>query len=114
MRASMPTTSGSSGRRLDQQALRSDTNPGMGDAGLYYYFHTFAKALEALDQQLITDADGVSTIGDSDLVLELARRQREDGAWVNGNERWMENDANLVTAYALLALWHARANSAPQ
>lgn len=90
-----------------------NTNPGLGDAGLYYYFHTFAKALEALDQQLITDADGVQHDWRQDLVLELARRQREDGAWVNGNERWMENDANLVTAYALLALWHARANSAP-
>ena len=24
-----------------------DENPGMGDAGLYYYYHTFAKALDA-------------------------------------------------------------------
>jgi squalene-hopene/tetraprenyl-beta-curcumene cyclase len=86
------------------------TNPSMGDAGLYYYFHTFAKALEALDQQLITDADGQQHDWRRDLVRELARRQRDDGAWVNSNERWMENDANLVTAYALLALWHARAN----
>ena len=84
------------------------TNPGMGDAGLYYYFHTFAKALEALDQKLITDADGDQHDWRGDLILELARRQRADGAWVNDNERWMENDANLVTAYALLALWHAR------
>ena len=28
-----------------------EQNPGMGDAGLYYYYHTFAKALSALEEQ---------------------------------------------------------------
>jgi squalene-hopene/tetraprenyl-beta-curcumene cyclase len=84
------------------------SNPGMGSAGLYYYFHTFAKALEALGQPMITDDDGQQHDWRSELVHELARRQHADGSWQNENERWMENDANLVTAYALLALWHAR------
>jgi len=32
---------------------------------------------------------------------------------VNANARWMENDPNLVTAYALLALAHAKPEPAP-
>ena len=34
--------------------------------------------------------------------------KREDGAWVNGEKRWMEGDANIVTAYALLALSYCK------
>lgn len=48
-----------------------NSNPGMGDAGLYYYYHTFAKALDAL---------GLDEI----------------------------EDANLATAFALLALSYCR------
>ena len=35
-------------------------------------------------------------------------RQSPDGSWVNPADRFMEGDPNLVTAYALLALSHAR------
>ena len=41
-------------------------------------------------------------------ALAIAARQQPDGSWVNSNPRWMEGDANLVTAYALLALAHCR------
>ena len=44
----------------------------------------------------------------ADLIEALARRQRDDGSWVNENNRWLEGDANLVTGYALLALSYAR------
>ena len=36
-----------------------DSNPGMGNAGLYYYYHTFAKALDAAGLKLIEDDKGV-------------------------------------------------------
>jgi squalene-hopene/tetraprenyl-beta-curcumene cyclase len=42
------------------------------------------------------------------LVEALAQQQRPDGAWVNKNGRFLESDANLVTAYALLALSYCR------
>ena len=79
-------------------------NPGMGDAGLYYYFHTAAKALHVLGQNQFIDADGKAHDWRKDLVDVLLRAQNENGSWVNNNSRWLEGDANLVTSYALLAL----------
>ena len=79
-------------------------NPGMGDAGLFYYYHTFAKALHTLGTDKLAAADGQEHDWRSELIAELSQLQREDGAFVNDNERWLEGDPNLVTAYALLAL----------
>jgi len=84
------------------------SNPGMGDAGLYYYYHTFAKALDALGENEIEDAAGMKHDWRRELTEELARRQRPDGSWVNSNPRWMEGDPNLATAFALLALSYCR------
>lgn len=85
-----------------------DSNPGMGDAGLYYYYHTFAKALDTLGADEIEDAQGRKHDWRRELAEELARRQDANASWVNGNPRWMEGDPNLATAFALLALSHCR------
>jgi squalene-hopene/tetraprenyl-beta-curcumene cyclase len=79
-------------------------NPGMGAAGLYYYYHTFAKALSVVGKPELVDASGVAHDWKQELVAALAAAQQDDGSWVNSNERWLESDPNLVTAYALLAL----------
>ena len=84
------------------------SNPGMGQAGLYYYYHTFAKALSAFGVDQFEDADGARHDWRAELVDELARRQRPDGSWVNENDRWLEGDPALVTGYALLALRYCR------
>ena len=84
------------------------TNPGMGDAGLYYYYHIFAKALSALSVDKFTDARGQQHDWQAELIETLAVRQQADGAWTNGNARWFEGDPNLATAYALLALSYCR------
>lgn len=84
------------------------SNPGMGAAGLYYYYHTFAKALDALKQDVFVDQQGVQHDWRAELRAELARRQLPDGSWVNEADRWMEGDPNLVTAYALLTLSYCR------
>jgi squalene-hopene/tetraprenyl-beta-curcumene cyclase len=82
-----------------------DENPGMGPSGLYYYYHTFAKALAALDEAELTGADGAAHNWKQDLVDALAKRQQPDGSWVNKDQaRWLENDPNLVTGYVLMAL----------
>jgi squalene-hopene/tetraprenyl-beta-curcumene cyclase len=80
-------------------------NPGMGQAGLYYYYHTFAKALTALGEDPFADAQGVKHDWRRDLFAELKGRQRDDGSFVNpGDRTFGEGDPNLATAFALLAL----------
>jgi len=89
-------------------------NPGMGDAGLYYYYHTFAKAMATAAIDLVQDAQGRQHDWRRELTEELARRQKPDGSWVNSNPRWMEGDAHLSTAFALLALAYCRTVSEQQ
>jgi len=83
-------------------------NPGMGDAGRYYYLQTAAKALAALGRETFTDADGKEHRWQDELATALVACQQPDGSWVNDNPRWLEGDANLVTSYALLALSRCR------
>ncbi len=83
-------------------------NPGMGDAGVFYYYHTFAKALDAYGQDTFVDAAGKSHDWRAELTAKLASLQKPDGSFVNQNARWMEGDANLVTGYALLALSYCK------
>jgi squalene-hopene/tetraprenyl-beta-curcumene cyclase len=85
-----------------------EQNPGMGTAGLYYYYHTFAKALSATGVDQFVDDHGKKHDWRRDLVTELAGRQKANGSWVNENARWLEGNPNLVTAYALLALHYCR------
>jgi squalene-hopene/tetraprenyl-beta-curcumene cyclase len=87
-------------------------NPGMGDAGLFYYYHTFAKTLDALGIHEIEDAKGVKHDWRRELTEELAKRQKPDGSWVNANTQWMEGDPNLATAFALLSLTYCRPTAA--
>lgn len=84
------------------------SHPGMGDAGLYYYYHSFAKTLDVLGIDEIEDAQGVKHDWRRDLTEELARRQQANGGWVNTNSRWMESDPNLATSFAILALSYCR------
>jgi squalene-hopene/tetraprenyl-beta-curcumene cyclase len=72
--------------------------------GLYYYYHVFAKALAAWGEPAVVDPHGKHHDWRRDLIDELARRQRDDGSWVNAADRWQEGNPNLVTAYAVLAL----------
>jgi squalene-hopene/tetraprenyl-beta-curcumene cyclase len=83
-------------------------NPGMGETGLYYYYHTFAKALDAMKVDQIEGPDGVKHDWRRELREELLRRQQPDGSWVNQNKRWLEGDPALVTGYALLSLTYCR------
>ncbi len=72
--------------------------------GLYYYYHVFAKALAAWGEPFIVDPKGTAHNWRRDLIEELRKRQRDDGTWINSADRWHEGNANLVTAYAVLAL----------
>ncbi len=88
-----------------------DANPGMPDArkewGLFYYYHTMAKCLNALGVDVVVDAKGNKHNWRADILGALARHQQKDGSWA-GDARWMEGDPNLVTGYALMALNYCR------
>jgi len=81
-----------------------DENPGLGLQGLYYYYHTMAKALDTYGAEVIVDAEGVDHKWRGDLLTKLVTLQKGEGYWVNDNARWWENDPVLVTSYSLLAM----------
>ena len=92
-----------------RQHYTLDENPGMGQQGLYYGYHTMAKALAAYGDNLLKLPDGRVVDWRSDLVNKLVSLQRIDpktglGYWVNDNGRFWENDPVLTTSYATLTL----------
>lgn len=98
-------------------------NPGLGKEGMYYYYVVMARALAAWGEPELMVRAGEppapgaepSKAGDvfkpvrwaDDLVNRLAELQQADGSFASVNERWMENDPVLITAYAVLALRYA-------
>ncbi|MDX1965468.1 MAG: prenyltransferase/squalene oxidase repeat-containing protein [Pirellulales bacterium] len=85
-----------------------EQNPGLGEAGLFYYYHLMSRALQAAKMDTFTDAKGVEHNWRAEFIAELAKRQNEDGSWANKNRQWLENDPNLVTGYALLVLGNCK------
>ena len=82
-----------------------DENPGMGKAGLFYYYHTFAKAMTALGEDQFQDAKDRKHDWRKDLFEAIKQRQKADGSFLNaGDGAFGEADPNLATAFALLTL----------
>lgn len=79
-------------------------NPGMGQEGLYYYFHLMSKALRAQGVKTLKGPDAESIDWKNELAAKLISLQDKDGSWRNSNKRWMEGDPNLTTSYVLVAL----------
>lgn len=82
-----------------------DENPGLDGQGLYYYYHSMAKSLVAANLLSLPAKNGLEIDWRSELVAKVINKQREDGSWINDQaSRWLENDAILVTCYALMTL----------
>ncbi len=100
-----------------------EENPGVGTDGLYYYYLTFARALSALGEDTIQTVDVLDDGSRStdealeagerdwanDLIDQLATLQNDDGSFQSVDDRWMEDNSVLITAYSLIALQHAAA-----
>lgn len=96
-----------------------EENPGLGTDGMYYYFVTLARALDAWsdgdptdgppDRIVTVKADGTEEDRDwaNDLIDRLAELQQPDGSFRSVDDRWMENDPVLITAFSVIALRHA-------
>jgi squalene-hopene/tetraprenyl-beta-curcumene cyclase len=89
-----------------------DRNPGMPKVrahwGLYYYYHTMAKCLDALGEPRFKDGKGVEHDWRADITAALAKRQRADGSWSNDSPHWMEGNPLLVTGYSLMTLAYTK------
>lgn len=95
-----------------------DVNPGFAHSsdptaayqGLFYYFHSMARALAAFGTETLEDASGTIHVWRPQLAGRLVAMQSPiDGSWVNANAaRWWEGNPVLATSYALLTLAETR------
>jgi squalene-hopene/tetraprenyl-beta-curcumene cyclase len=84
-----------------------DENPGAteGAQALFYYFQVFGTCMAAYGEDEITDAKGIKHNWHNDLTAKVASMQDKDGSWINAaSPRWWEDNRDLVTARALIAL----------
>jgi squalene-hopene/tetraprenyl-beta-curcumene cyclase len=82
-----------------------EENPGEGQGGLFYYYHTFAKAMDALGEEEFKDSKGKAHPWRKDLLAALKKRQLANGSFLNkADKAFGEADPNLATAFALLSL----------
>ena len=81
-----------------------EENYGVGAQGLYYNYHTMAKALRLYGKDTLIDTKGVSHDWYQELADKLIEVQKPDGSWMNENSRWMEALPVLATSYAILSL----------
>lgn len=86
-----------------------DENPGMGKAGLFYYYHVFAKAMHSWGEEPFVDANKKAHPWRQELFAALRSRQAADGSWQNtGDRTFGEENRDLATAFALLSLSYTR------
>ncbi|MCX7046297.1 MAG: hypothetical protein NTX50_12525 [Candidatus Sumerlaeota bacterium] len=85
-----------------------EQNPRLNDMSFYYYCLAMSRALDAAGLETLDTPKG-KVSWRAALIQKLLALQRVTdkeglGYWRNDNNRWFENDPNLVTCYSLLAL----------
>ncbi|MCC6408216.1 MAG: hypothetical protein IT453_13720 [Planctomycetes bacterium] len=104
-----------------QKNYTLDVNPGFvagpdptaAYQGLFYYFHTMARALDTMGTDTLVDGAGKTRNWRAELCGRLVSMQSKvDKSWLNQNSpRWFEGNPLLATSYALLALDSALPNA---
>ena len=80
-------------------------SPGSEYQGLFYYYFTMAKALDASGLDTITTPDGKKHVWRAELLRKLLELSFTEGFWSNQKStRWMEEFPVLATSYALVAM----------
>ena len=87
-----------------QEHFTLEENYGMGAQGLYYNYHTMAKALRLYGQSTFVDSKGITHDWYREFAEKLISVQKPEGFWVNESSRWMEALPVLATSYAILSL----------
>ena len=94
---------------LDENPGLRANNPDLAQNGMYYYYLTLARALNAYDEPIITDPQGNKHDWRVELINKLETLQKPDGSFA-GEQRWMEDNPNLITAFVVLSLQEAMAD----
>jgi squalene-hopene/tetraprenyl-beta-curcumene cyclase len=81
-----------------------EENPGLGQAGLYYYLHLATKGLASAGIETLETGEGKTVDWTREIATRLMNLQATDGSWVNDTARWMEKDPALVTSYGVMTL----------
>ena len=81
-----------------------EENPEMAKQGYYYYLMVMGKALRAYGEPVIVDGRGIRHQWRKELSAKIIRLQKDDGSWINDQDRWHEGYKPLVTGYSLIAL----------
>lgn len=71
--------------------------------GLYYYYLTLTRALDAYGETPFVTADGRAHDWSRELAARLLKTVRQSRMWKNDNPAWYEGDPVLVTAYVMNA-----------
>lgn len=91
---------------VDYHAGMTAISPEAGQWGLYYYYMTLGKTLNAYNEPILKTADGKQVDWRQALIDKLETLQKPDGSWIGVN-KYMENQPILTTSYAILALQDA-------
>jgi squalene-hopene/tetraprenyl-beta-curcumene cyclase len=81
-----------------------DENPGLGQKTVYYYYMVFAKALKAVGETFVTDAQGRRHNWREELGQKLISLQHAEGFWVNSVPDEMQDNKVVVTAFTMSAI----------
>ena len=91
---------------LDENPGMRANSPDLAQNGMYYYYLTLARALNAYNQPIIVDPQGNKHDWRVELINKLESLQKQSGSF-SGEKRWMEDNPNLITAFVVLALQEA-------
>jgi len=98
-------------RKWLAQNYTLEENPGVGMDGYYYYLMVFGRALNTWGERTVNvQKEDMMLRRDwaLDLVDTLESLQQADGSFRVVDDRWMEDNPVLITAYSLIALQQAR------
>jgi len=94
---------------LDENPGMRANDPSTAQYGMYYYYLTLARALGAYNEPIIVDPQGNKHDWRVELINKMETLQKPNGSFV-GEKKWMEDNANLITAFAVLSLQEAMAD----
>ncbi|MBY0522011.1 MAG: terpene cyclase/mutase family protein [Gemmataceae bacterium] len=90
-----------------QKEYSVDKNPGTpgdGMRGYYLWLKMLTEALTRAGVDTIVESDKKTHDWKAEVTAALISKQSKEGSWANKSPAWMESNADLATAWALMAL----------